>query len=194
MGTRRRLAIWALAVVAGANGCASMNHTERGAVTGGAVGSALGAMIGSDRGHTGRGAAIGGLAGAAVGAAVGSAADADERRVQAAVAAEAAPVRGPLSLEEIADMAQRGISEEVIRNQIRTSRTRYNLSPAQITWLHENRVSDGVISEMQQTALYGRPAAVYVDRGPEPVYVIPAPRPRPRVYGPSVGVSVGWWR
>jgi hypothetical protein len=181
----RKLLMLALLGVAGTNGCASMNHTERDALAGGGIGAAAGAVL--DRHHPERGAAIGGVVGAATGAAVGSSEDAAERRAKAIAAADAQPVRGALTLEQVADLARRGIGDDVIRGQIRTSGTRYNLSPEQITWLHDNGVSDGVIAEMQQTA-YRRPRAAYVERVYEPVYVAPPP-PRP-----VVGIGFGYVR
>lgn len=175
------------------SGCAHLSRTERGAATGGTIGALAGAAIGGDHGRAGTGAAIGGLTGAALGAAMGNAADEDERRVQAIAAAENAPVNGPLTLEEVADMARRGIGDDVIRTQVRTSGTRYNLSPSQIAWLHDNGVSDGVITEMQNTA-YRWPRSTHVRHVYEPVYVMPAPPPRPRIYGPTVGIGFGLYR
>src|SRR5437870_2189242 len=189
MTRSRKLVMLALIGVAAANGCASMNHTERDALAGGGLGAATGALL--DRKHPGRGAAIGGVAGTALGAAVGSYADAHEDRVKAVAAAEAQPVRGPLSLEEVADMARRGIGDDVIRTQVRTSGTRYSLSPSQIAWLHDNGVSDPVITEMQQTAYRRR--AVYAEPY-APVYVVAPPPPRPHIYGPAFGVGFGYWR
>jgi hypothetical protein len=185
MGKRCKLAILALTMLAGLNGCSSMNHTERDTLAGGAAGAAIGAL--ADRRHPGTGAAIGGVAGGLLGAAVGSNADAQDRHVKA-VAAANAPVRGPLSLQEVADMVHKGIGDDVIRNTIRTSGTVYNLAPADIAWLHDNGVSDPVIAEMQQTGYYRR-RAVYIDRPYyyDPVYVVPPPRPV--VYGPAVSLG-----
>jgi hypothetical protein len=184
MGSRK-LQLLVLACVAAANGCANMNHTQSDALAGGGLGAVAGALI--DRRHPGTGAAVGGIAGAAVGAAVGNAEDNADRRARAIAAAQAQPVNGPLTLEQVADMARRGIGDDVIRGQIRTSGTRYNLSPEQITWLHDNGVSDGVINEMQQTA-YRHRRVVYAE---DPVYVVPPPRPI--VYGPAVGVGFGYY-
>ena len=108
-------------------------------------------------------------------------------------AAASAPVRGPLTLEEVADMARRGIGDDVIRTQIRTSGTTYNLSPTQIAWLHDNQVSDGIITEMQHTA-YHRQRPVHVRHVYEPVYVVPPPPPRVHMHGPSFGMGVGFYR
>src|SRR5438876_11632080 len=116
----RKLVMLALLGVVAANGCASMNHTERDALAGGGLGAVAGALI--DRRHPGTGAAVGGIIGAGTGALVGHAADEDERRAKEA----AAPVRGPLSMDEILTMTKAGTPDQLIINQIRASGTRYN--------------------------------------------------------------------
>ena len=45
------------------------------------------------------------------------------KQAQIAAASAQVPVRGPLSLPEIASMAQQGISDPVIISQIRTTRS-----------------------------------------------------------------------
>ena len=181
----------ALIMMAGAvlsSGCSSMNNTERGALGGGAFGAAVGAL--ADSKHPGTGAAIGAIAGGTIGGLAGNAADQDERRIKEAQAYAAQPVQGPLSLQEIVDMGRRGLSDDVVRNQIRASGTRYNLASTDLSWLHDNGVSDAVIKEMQDTMNRRRgPRAVYVDQGYDPVVVVPPPRP---VYGPSFGF--GYYR
>lgn len=187
--TRRLLAIFVACSLAG---CETLNHTERGALAGGGFGSIAGAMI--DRKDPVRGAAIGGLAGAALGAAAGSAADDHERKLEAATLSSATPVTS-LSLEDIADLARRGVSDDVIRTQIRQSGTRFHLTPSQIAWLHEQGVSDRVIYEMQQTA--SGPVRTHVQHIYEPVYVMPPPLCRPLHfyrYGPTFSFGLGVWR
>jgi hypothetical protein len=190
MGKKCTLGVMLMTGAVLSSGCASMNNTERGAVGGAAAGGAIGALIGSDRGHTGAGAAIGAAAGGLIGAAAGSAADADDKRIKDAQAYAAQPVQGNLRMEDIVDMVKRGISDDVIRNTIRSGNTRYNLGPSEIAWLHDNGVSDAVITEMQNTMYYRRgPRTVYIDR-PDPVVVVqPAP-----VYRPVVGFGYGYYR
>lgn len=171
------------------SGCESMNNTQRGALGGGAFGGVMGALI--DRHDPGRGAAIGATAGAVLGGVAGNAEDAREKKIEQAQAYAAQPVQGTLRLEDIADMTRKGLGDEVIRNQIRQSGTRYNLGPAQITWLHENGVSDAVITEMQNT--------MYLRRGPRVVYGEPPYDPAvvvvpPPVYRPTFGFSYGMYR
>ncbi len=182
---RNKLAVFALTCLSFASGCSNMNNTQADALGGGILGAGIGAL--ADRKHPGTGAAVGGAVGAVTGAVVGSAQDADERRVKAAqaMAANQAP---PMTLEQIADMAHNGIGDQVIIEKIRTNGYAYNLTPEQITWLHNQSVSDAVIFEMQRR--YYRPRAGYVD-GPG-VYVAPPP---PVVVAPAIGFGYyrrGW--
>jgi hypothetical protein len=172
------------------SGCESMNNTQRGALGGGAFGGVMGALI--DRHDPGRGAAIGATAGAVLGGVAGNAEDAREKKIEQAQAYAAQPVQGTLRLEDIADMTRKGLGDEVIRNQIRQSGTRYNLGPAQITWLHENGVSDAVITEMQNTMYLRRgPRVVYGEPPYDPAVVVVPPPP---VYRPTFGFSYGMYR
>jgi hypothetical protein len=159
MCNRNKLAVLALTCLSFANGCTNMNNTQADALGGGAIGAAAGALI--DRRNPVAGAAAGGVLGAATGAVVGSAADADQRRVNAAAARVSAPGQPPLRIEEIADMARHGIGDVVIVNKIRSSGTVYVLSVDQIKWLHDSGVSDAVINEMQRTRYRRRPVYVY---------------------------------
>jgi surface antigen len=156
-----------------------MSNTDRGVLGGGAIGAGTGAAIGSLTGHTGAGAAIGAIAGAVGGGLIGNAADERDRREQAARVA-AANARPPLSLEEIANLAQQHVSDEIIITQIRTTGSVYNLTAEQIVWLRQVGVSERVIQEMQLTAQY-----------PRPVVVVEPPCPPPPVH---IGVGFGFGR
>ena len=165
-------------------GCESMSHTDKGVLGGGAIGAGTGALIGSATGHAGAGAAIGGAVGALSGGLIGNEIDQSERKTQAQLTAATTPVQGPLSLPEIAQMAQQQISDSVIITQIRATRSLYNLSPQDIQWLKSQGVSDAVVMEMQATATrvpgpgprvyarpYYNPDVVVVEPYPPPVRV-----------------------
>lgn len=53
-------------------GCEGMNRTQKGALTGTAVGAGIGALLGQKGGHAGRGALIGGAVGALSGGLIGN--------------------------------------------------------------------------------------------------------------------------
>ena len=153
-------------------GCASDN-TERGAVTGGVVGTAVGAVAGAAAHAPLAGAAIGALAGTAIGATAGHAEDKAEQR---AAAQAAYAQRTALPIDQIVSMTQQRVNDTLIINQIRASGAVYSLTGNDIVYLRSQGVSDAVISEMQATAV----------RYPQPVY-----QPS-RVYvDPPVAVGVG---
>jgi hypothetical protein len=167
-------------------GCESMSNTDAGILGGAGLGAVLGTIFGGR--HPGAGAAVGAVAGGIAGGGAGALADRAEARAdartQAAIAA--ANQRPPLSLEEIQQMSARGIGDDVIIGQIRTSGSVYNLTADQVTWLHDYGVHDCVIREMQAT-VWRTPRRVYTAAPVvQPVYVVePAPPP-------PVGIGIGF--
>ena len=158
--------LWINALLLASCGCSSMNHTERGAVTGGVLGGLAGTVIGGMSGHPGAGAAIGAAAGAGVGALAGNEEDRHDRRVAAAVA------RNAISVNDVVQMSQRQVGDELIINQIYNSSTAFNLTSNDVIFLREQGVSERVIGAMQAHRGYRvvRPSGVvYVD--PPPVAV-----------------------
>ena len=146
-------------------GCATANHTQRGALAGTALGTTAGAIIGHQSGHGAGGAAIGAVAGGLAGALAGNAADAREERDAAIARAEyaesqQAAAREPaMTNSDLIRMAQSGLSDEVIINAIRSRGGRFDLSPDGLIALGQGRVSDRVIREIQ-TAGTNRPTTV----------------------------------
>jgi hypothetical protein len=185
-----------LAAVGLSAGCETMAGT--GALAGGGIGAGTGALIGNALGDAGAGAAIGGILGAGVGTAVGAEADqrererADIRRVQA----ETAAVRGPMSLDDVIQMSRPNaqgvrVSDAVLCDYIRSSGSRFDLTPADVRFLADNGVSDPVVQAMLATR-HSRPAVVrtapqtvIVDE-PPPVVVYERPwgYRRPYYWGP----------
>ena len=158
-------------------GCSSMSNTDAGILGGGAVGAGVGAIVGKALGNTGAGALIGAGAGALTGGLIGNAEDKKEihdARVSAVNARN-------MGMTDVATMSQKGISEGVIIEQIRTSGVVYNLSSTDLIWLKEQGVSDRVIYEMQATATR------YPGRYYRPVYVVDPPPV-------AVGVGIGYGR
>ena len=165
-------------------GCASMSNTDKGVLTGGALGAAAGGLIGSTKGKAGVGALAGGAIGAIAGGLTGHAIDSSERKTQAQIAAANAPP--PLSLEDIVNLSRNGSSDEIIIGQIYNTGSVYRLSADQIVYLQNNGVRDRVIQVMQQTG-YRPVRRVYTAVPVEaPVYVVPPPPP------PPIGVGFGF--
>jgi Glycine zipper len=144
-------------------------HTGTGLLAGGGLGALAGGAIGAATGHVREGALIGAAAGATLGGVTGAAADHHEYRQ--AVRADAQ--RRALGLQDVVSLTQSGTSDQIIINQINTSGTAFHLSGAEIQWLHDNGVRDGVIEAMQATA--NRPPVVYVNEPPPVVFVEPPP-------------------
>ncbi|MBI3608432.1 MAG: OmpA family protein [Nitrospirae bacterium] len=76
--SRRHVSRWVVLVLSLAlgsgllTGCEGMNRTQKGALTGTAVGAGVGALLGKGGGHAGRGALIGGAIGALSGGLIGN--------------------------------------------------------------------------------------------------------------------------
>ncbi len=135
-------------------GCANMNNTEKGAAAGGVGGTVVGAIVGKQLGNTGAGAAIGAVTGLAAGALVGKAEDnAEERDNAARTAAYEHNMRvreeRAVTNADIAYMAQNGINDNLICNEIRTRGGRFDTSPQSIINLQRAGVSNTVIEAMQ---------------------------------------------
>lgn len=179
-----------------------MNNTERGAVGGGVVGAAAGTAIGAATGRPLLGAAIGAASGTAVGALAGNEVDKDERHqrevAQAAALADAQAQAQRLGITDVIELAKAGQGDQVIINQIRSTRSTFQLSSADLNLLKTNGVSDRVIAEMQ-VARAGPPPRVVVREQPSTViYESPPPyyvRPSPViVVGPRPYYGGGYYR
>jgi uncharacterized protein YcfJ len=130
-------------LVASVSGCAT--HTGTDALAGGALGAGTGALIGSATGHAGTGALIGAGVGAVGGAVVGDALDKSEQRE--AIRAQPS-MTGYLSIQDVVYMTQSNVHESTIIKEIQSSRSIFNLTPADIIFLKEQGVSENVINTM----------------------------------------------
>lgn len=188
-------------VIAAGSGCATTNNTERGAFAGGVVGTAAGAGIGALTGRPLLGAAAGAATGTAAGALIGNETDKQERRekdaAQAIQLAEAQAAQQRIGIADVIGLSQAGQSDTIIINQIRRTRSTFQLTVTDLDMLKKSGVSDRVIAEMQASppaAAPGRvvvreqPGTVIYESGPPAVYVRPSPvvvvgPPRPYYYG-----------
>ena len=159
------------------------DRTATGALTGGAIGAASGALIGSHGRHAGEGALIGGAIGAITGGLIGNAMDQEHRQrlqQQAPQTYTRVDQGQPLAVADVKELTRAGISDDVIISQIRNSRTVYRLSSADIIDLHNTGVSDKVIDFMISTPslLGGSSSAISVPQASTVVVAQPPP-PRP---------------
>ena len=131
------------------------DRTATGALTGGAIGVASGALLGGR--HSGPAALLGGTLGAITGGLIGHSMDqeAKARLQQQAPQTYARLDQGnPLSLADVKALAASKISDDVILSQIRNSRTVFHLSSADIIDLKSAGVDEKVIDFMINTANY----------------------------------------
>ena len=180
-------------VSAAGTGCSTLNNTEKGALGGAVVGTGLGTAIGAATGHTGAGAVIGGLAGTAGGALVGNDIDKTERRnkdvAQAVALADAQAQAQRMGIADVIALAQAGHSDTVIINQMRSTRSTFQLVASDLDMLKNAGVSQRVIAEMQASRPAPSPARVVVrETGPvvyeAPPAVVVRPAPVLVVGGP----------
>ena len=177
------------------------DRTASGALIGGGLGAATGAIIGNYSGHnTAGGAAIGGAIGLLTGALVGNSIDQQERarlRVQAPMTLQRVEQGQPLSTADVKALAKAGMSDEVIISQIRSTHTGYHLSTAEIIELKDAGVSNRVIDFMINStgnSLAG-PPPVPAQEAVEVATVPPAPLVE-EVYdapGPGYVWVTGYW-
>jgi len=161
-------------LLAGAAGCASPYHADRGALFGGVMGAGLGAVAGAAVGDPLAGAAIGGVAGTMTGAVVGGTIDDVEARNRAEIAAHLgrpAP-DGAVTVPDVISMSQAGVSEDVIATHVRNHGLARPLNTNDIIYLQQNGVTPKVVQAMQASA-----GPVGPSYPPGPAYVVQPPPP-----------------
>lgn len=173
------IAAWAVGLTGCVNPDGSQNNTGTGALVGGAFGALTGAAIGGYR-HGGPDALIGAAAGALAGGLIGNAADREQEarlKAEAPQTYERIDQGQPLSLADVKALAKAGISEDVIINQIRNSRTVFHLTSADIIDLRDAGVTDKVVNYMINTpSTVGASAET---AGGTTTYIQSAPPPPP---------------
>jgi outer membrane lipoprotein SlyB len=128
------------------------DRTATGALTGGAIGVASGALLGGR--HSGEAALVGGMLGAVTGGLIGHSMDQEAQarlRQQAPQTYVRLDQGQPLSLVDVKALAAANLSDDVIVSQIRNSRTVFHLSSADIIDLKNSGVDEKVIDFMINT-------------------------------------------
>jgi uncharacterized protein YcfJ len=172
------------------------DNAGRGAALGGVAGALAGAAIGKNNHNTAAGALIGGAAGLIGGAAIGSGIDAKQRH-EALRQQQVYVTSHAVSAADVVTMTRNGVSDDVIINHIRQNGMDRKLDVNDVIALHNQGVSNAVLTAMQQyptpalapTPVYSRPVVVE-----EYHYVAPPPpryhyyyAPHPVHYGPRPG-------
>jgi hypothetical protein len=126
-------------------GCQSTQYADRGAGVGALTGALAGAAIGENNDRPITGAVIGTAVGALAGASIGDSMDRDvEYRAAANAAAQSA-----LTMPDVIEMSESGLSDDVIVRQIRRDGVRRNPDKHDLVQLTRAGVSDRVIEELQ---------------------------------------------
>ncbi len=123
-----------------AAGCETMDsNTGRGAAIGAATGAVIGGVVGhQDDKHGVEGAAIGAAAGAVTGGLIGKATEKKGGAKQ-------------LTVMEVAEMSKKGVPGNIIIDEMRRTKSKYNLTVEQIDYLRENGVEGRVVDFMLDT-------------------------------------------
>ena len=107
------------------------NNTGTGALAGGGIGAASGAVIGAGvAGRPGEGALIGGAVGAVTGGLIGYSLDERQRaqlQTQSPETYNRLDRGEPLGIEDIKALSRAGVSDDVIISQIQATHTIYHL-------------------------------------------------------------------
>ncbi|HEY1718274.1 MAG TPA: glycine zipper domain-containing protein [Verrucomicrobiae bacterium] len=162
------------------------NNTGTGALVGGGIGAASGAILGGR--NAGAGALIGGAIGAIAGTIVGSSMDeqqSEQLRAQAPQTYVHIQQGQPLETADVKALVKAGVSDDTIIAQIQNSHTVYHLSSADIIDLHGAGVSEKVIDFMINTANSS-------DATPTVVETAPPPAPVETVVGVAPGPDYLW--
>ncbi|MCO8120967.1 glycine zipper domain-containing protein [Stieleria sp. TO1_6] len=158
----------AVATTSGAYGQAAQ---QRGTVMGGLAGAIAGGIIGDNNDKAGAGAAIGGVVGAVAGGILGNASDkeAEMQRQRAAYyraqqqqyaqQQQTAALQSAVTLQDVITMTRSGLSDQVVLNQIRQRGYVGKLQVNDIISLHQQGVSENVITGIQSMA-DGQPVAI----------------------------------
>jgi outer membrane lipoprotein SlyB len=143
----------------------AQSRTTGGAAVGGAAGAIIGGIIGHQNDETPEGALIGGAVGAITGGLLGRAQDnqiAQQRAYQAqayhqgqqqAYVQQQTIAASGVSTADVVSMSRSGISDAVIMNHLQSKGVQRRLEVSDIIALHQQGVSDTLITVMQQAPL-----------------------------------------
>lgn len=146
------------------------SRTGQGAVVGGATGAVIGGIIGHQNHETPEGALIGGAVGAIAGGLIGRAQDnhiAQDRYNQQQAynqgryAQQQAVLASGVSMSDVVSMSRSGLSEQLIISHINTKGVQRRPEVSEIIAMHQQGVSDYVISAMQNAPLATQVVAPY---------------------------------
>ncbi len=149
----------------------AQSRTQGGATVGGVAGAVIGGIIGHQNDETPEGVLIGGAVGAITGGLIGRAQDNELARQRAYqqqayyqnqqqfYAQQQTIAASGVSMTDVVNMSRSGISEAVIMNHLQNKGIQRRLEVSDIIALHQQGVSDTLITVMQQAPLATQLAA-----------------------------------
>ena len=166
----RPLALFALATVLSAAGCAT--QTQTGAAVGGVAGAGTGAVIGHALDNTAAGAAVGAGVGALSGAAIGNSQDQAEAKNRAIIEQQIGrQLAGAVRVDDVIAMTRAGVAPDLIANHVRAHGMAAPLQANDLIVLQQQGVDSRVIATMQATPVPVAGQPVVVEQAPQPVIV-----------------------
>lgn len=176
-----------LLAAAGSTPANAQSRARDGATAGGVAGAIIGGIIGHQNDETPEGALIGGAVGALAGGLIGKSQDAELERQryyqqqayyqqqQQLYAQQQAVTNSGVGVHDVVSMTRSGLSESLIISQLQAKGVQRRLEVSEIIALHQQGVSDTVISAMQQAPLATQLAGSAQTSGPLPQLVAPQP-------------------
>ena len=153
-------------------------YRQQGTAVGGLAGAAAGAAIGEHNDNPLAGAMIGGALGLMTGSAIGGARDQEVADSRARYHYQQQANARRLSPQDAVTMTHNGVGDSVIINYIRTNGVQQRLQVADVIALHQQGVSEPVISAMQSAMTAPVVAAPVYRHVAQPVFLEHAPAPR----------------
>jgi outer membrane lipoprotein SlyB len=163
--------------------CSAQTRQQRGATFGGIAGAIAGGLIGDHNDEAGAGAVIGGAVGAVAGGILGNAADKEAAiaRQQAAYRhaqtrhyyqqQRAAVIQSAVTIQDVVTMTRSGLSDQVIINQVRQRGFAGKLAVSDIIALHQQGVSEHVITSLQSISANQDAPVSFARPAPSPTIV-----------------------
>ncbi|MEL6104736.1 MAG: glycine zipper domain-containing protein [Planctomycetota bacterium] len=170
--TPARNVAFGLALVLICGTASAQTGRQRGATWGGLAGAIAGGIIGDNSDEAGAGAAIGGVVGAVAGGILGDAADKERviaqqrhayyRAQQQRYAQQQQTIvrQSAVTMQDVVNMTRSGLSDQVILNQVRQRGYLGTLSVSDIISLHQQGVSESVITSLQTIPRRGQQVTV----------------------------------
>lgn len=148
----KRIALVGCAIGVLATGCYSPYHTDRGALTGGLLGTGTGAIIGNQTGNAAEGALVGAAVGALTGGAIGNSLDEVEANNRAMIAAQMGREipSGAVQISEVITMSNAQVGEQQMITHIRSHGMVAPITSGDLIMLKQAGVSDAVVQAMQR--------------------------------------------